>query len=114
MRTVWGVFVLGGVVPWLWILPISLFVAFVFPLADSFIQSSEEQWFARYGTTVLATVAGFDAIKGFSIRFFTWNAAEYRVRLSWRQPDTEQMYSYSLRVRDQRLPRENSPSAHHY
>ncbi len=107
-RTAWGVAMLGGV-PWLWILPISLFVAFVFPLADSFIQSSEEQWFARYGTTVLAAVVGFDTVKGFNLWFFIKNAPEYRARLAWRKPDTEQMYSYSLPVREQKLPREGDP-----
>lgn len=108
IRTAWGAFVLGGPVPWIWILPISLCVAFVFPLADTFIQSSEEQWFVRYGTTVLAAVSGFEPVKGFNWRFFARSVEEYRAQLTWRQPDTEQMYHYSLRVRDQKLPREGS------
>lgn len=108
MHTVWGAFILNGAIPWIWILPISLCVAFVFPLVDSFIQGSEEQWFARYGTTILTSVAGFDAIKGFKWPFFVRNIEEYRARLNWRQPESEQMYSYSLRVRDQKLPREGT------
>ncbi len=109
IRTALGAFILSGAVPWMWILPLSLCAAFVFPLADSFIQGSEEQWFARYGTTILAAVAGFDAIKGFKWPFFGRNIEEYRVQLNWRQPESEQMYSYSLRVRDQKLPREGTP-----
>ncbi len=108
IRTAWGAFVLNGAVPWIWILPISLCVAFVFPLADTFIQGSEEQWFAHYGTTVLAAVAGFDPVKGFKWPFFARSVEEYRARLTWRQPGTEQMYHYSLRVRDQKLPREGA------
>ncbi|GAC1366605.1 MAG: hypothetical protein NVSMB44_30640 [Ktedonobacteraceae bacterium] len=109
MRTAWGAFVLGGGIPWLWILPIALLVGFAFPLVDSFIQGSEEQWFARYGTTVLTSVAGFDAVKSFNWRFFGRSDEEYRARLTWRQPDTEQIYHYSLRVRDQKLPPQSSP-----
>ena len=109
MYTVWGAFILSGAIPWLWILPLSLCLAFVFPLADSFIQGSEEQWFAHYGTTILASVAGFDVIKGFKWPFFGRSIEEYRVQLNWRRPETEQMFSYSLRVRDQKLPREGTP-----
>ncbi len=108
MHTAWGAFILSGTVPWTWILPLSLCIGFVFPLADSFIQGSEEQWFARYGTTILASVAGFDPVKGFNWRFFAGNVEEYYARLAWRQPASEKMYSYSLRVRDQKLPREGS------
>ena len=108
IHTAWGAFILSGAIPWIWILPVSLCIAFVFPLADSFIQGSEEQWFARYGTTILASVAGFDAIKGFKWPFFGRSVEEYRARLAWRQPNTEHMFSYSLRVRDQKLPREGS------
>ncbi|MBA2678812.1 MAG: hypothetical protein H0U76_10530 [Ktedonobacteraceae bacterium] len=108
MHTVEGAFILSGAIPWTWILPISLCAAFAFPLADSFIQGSEEQWFMRYGTTILASVAGFDPIKGFKWPFFGRSIEEYRAQLAWRQPDSEQMFSYSLRVRDQKLPKEGS------
>ncbi len=109
MRTAVGAFILSGAIPWLWILPLSLLFAFIFPLADTFIQDSEERWFRRYGTTINAAVTGYDAINGFNWRIFPREIVEYRVHLTWRKPDSEQSYAYVLRVREQRLPREGTP-----
>ncbi|HTI16016.1 MAG TPA: hypothetical protein VL461_15845 [Dictyobacter sp.] len=103
-RSTWGAFLLSAAVPWKLILPISLLVIIIFPVADTFIQSKEESWFLRYGTQIIAKVVGTEQVqfRRLSIlsRFFT----EQRLQLEWQHPENGQTYHYTLRVREQRMP----------
>ena len=81
------------------------------PHRGSFIQSSEEKWFVRYGTTIMATVTGFDTIKGFNWRIFG-RLMDYRAHLEWHssgnEAGSEPIYQYALRVREQKLPQQGT------
>lgn len=104
-QTAWGAFLLSSVFPWKWILPCVLLLGFLFIFTDTLLQSREEAWFRYYGIQVIATVTAFDEVSSFrwARRFFSdWT--EYRLKLEWTSPDTGQIYHFSRRVRDRKLP----------
>ncbi|WP_126630755.1 hypothetical protein [Dictyobacter alpinus] len=104
-QTPWGAFLLSTAVPWKWIVPSLLVIGFLFIFTDTFIQSREEAWFQLYGSQVLTKVVAFDEVRSFrwARRFFSdWT--EYRLRLEWTSPETGQVYNFSQRVRDRKLP----------
>ena len=106
-RTSWGDTLLYKTLPWQWILPGALVLAFVFMLSDTFIQSREERWFMRYGSQIMATVVGYDPVEFRGPRWLRWllgRQFEYLVRLEWQQPETGTVYQYYKRVRDQKHP----------
>ena len=104
-QTPWGAFLLSDVFPWKWILPCVLGLGFLFIFTDTLIQSREEAWFRHYGIQVIATVTAFDEVSSFrwARRFFSdWT--EYQLKLEWTSPETGQIYHFSRRVRDCKLP----------
>jgi hypothetical protein len=108
--TAFGSAMLNGAVPWQVVLPVSLLLIIVFPIADTFIQAREEQWFAQYGTSITAKVKGVQEVRSLYPRLFPrWRwlqnwVLERRTQLEWTHPDTGKTYTYTLRVRDQIMP----------
>ncbi|GCE22839.1 hypothetical protein [Dictyobacter kobayashii] len=103
-KTAWGAFIVSSAMPWQLILPGALVVGFLFIFTDTFIQSREEEWFRYYGSQIIATVVAFDEVYiwRWARRFFSVN--EYRLKLEWTSPQSGQVYHFSRRVRDSKLP----------
>jgi hypothetical protein len=110
-QTPWGEALLYGVIPWKWILPGALVLAFAFIFSDTFLQSKEERWFQFYGSQIMATVSGYDPVQFRGPRWLRWllgRSYEYYLHLEWQQPETGTVYNYHRRVRDQKHPTLNT------
>ncbi|BCL78133.1 hypothetical protein ccbrp13_05980 [Ktedonobacteria bacterium brp13] len=103
-----GVFLLQETLPWQWILLVLLVFSFSFIFTDSFIQGREERWFMQYGTEVMASVVGSEPVRSFRrwrwVRWVLGDVDESLLVLDWQRPETEDVYHYVKRVRDQKLP----------